>query len=149
MINLNSGKHTPAARAALQNMLTAIHESKIKQPSLTSLNVEMAVNRPEVPTTDREARAMLLTPAQANALHDMQKLAMQIMKLRDQINVLTVSFGFALNPLILPDIIQRFEDIDTYIINAKWAARRLGVNAVMSDFRIAQPVVSYKDYANA
>lgn len=143
MINLNNGKHTLAARAALQNILTAIHESKIKQPSLAGLNVEMAINSPEVPTTDREARAMLLTPAQANALHDMQKLSLQIMKLRDQINVLAVSFGFALNPLILPDICQRFEDIDTYIINAKWAARRLGVNAVMSDFCIAQPVASY------
>lgn len=79
MINLNSGKHTPAARAALQNMLTAIHESKTKQPSLT---VEAVFNRSRIPATRREAKAMLLTPAQANALQEMQKLAMQITKLK-------------------------------------------------------------------
>lgn len=146
MINLNSGKHTPAARAALQNMLTAIHEAKIKQPSLT---VEAVFNHSRIPTTRREAKAMLLTPAQANALQEMQKLAMQITKLRNHINVLTVSFGFALDPLIFPELGQRLSDIDSYIFESKWVARRLGVNAVMSDFRIAQPVALYKDYANA
>lgn len=129
---MNKERYTPAARAALQNMLSAIHDAEARYPDLDDFGgYGRAVV--QVPATRREAKALLLSQPQAEALEEIQALCLNMVRLAQQVNVLGVAFRFMLPTLILPEVGQVLSEIDGLVFNSKWVSRRLGVTEVVPD----------------
>ena len=133
---MNQERYTPAARAALQSMLSAIHEAEALYPDLNEFGgfcraADHAVGR--VPATRGEAKALLLSTPQAEALEEIQALCLNMLRLAQQVNVLGVAFRFMLPTLVLPEVGQVLSEIDGLVFNSKWVSRRLGVTEVVPD----------------
>ena len=127
---MNKERYTPAARAALQNMLSAIHEAEALYPDLDDFGGFGRAVVP-VPQTRGEAKALLLSQPQAEALEEIQALCLNMLRLAQQVNVLGVAFRFMLPTLVLPEVGQVLSEIDGLVFNSKWVSRRLGVTEVV------------------
>ena len=129
---MKEDRYTPIAKAALQNMLSAIHEAEALYPDLDDFGgCGRAVV--QVPATRGEAKALLLSQPQAEALEEIQALCWNMLRLAQQVNVLGVAFRFMLPTLILPEVGQVLSEIDGLVFNSKWVSRRLGVTEVVPD----------------
>lgn len=129
---MKEDRYTPIAKAALQNMLSAIHEAEARYPDLDDFGgYGRAVV--QVPATRREAKALLLSQPQAEALEEIQALCLNMVRLAQQVNVLGVAFRFMLPTLILPEVGQVLSEIDGLVFNSRWVSRRLGVTEVVPD----------------
>ena len=127
---MKEDRYTPIAKAALQNMLSAIHEAEARYPDLDDFGGYGRAVVP-VPQTRGEAKALLLSPPQAEALEEIQALCLNIVRLAQQVNVLGVAFRFMLPTLVLPEVGQVLSEIDGLVFNSKWVSRRLGVTEVV------------------
>ena len=129
---MKEDRYTPIAKAALQNMLSAIHEAEARYPDLNEFGGFCRAVVP-VPQTRGEAKALLLSPPQAEALEEIQALCWNMLRLAQQVNVLGVAFRFMLPALVLPEVGQVLSEIDGLVFNSKWVSRRLGVTEVVPD----------------
>ena len=133
---IKNEKYSPAAAQALASMRAAIYEADCKGKNKSILAPTIGEPAP-MPLTRGEARALLVTPAQSEALEELKKMCFQVAHLQRRINTVQVSFELDLPPMWLPEITERLMQIDMRLIQANWVARRLGVEPVVAKSRLS------------
>ncbi|MBF1287242.1 hypothetical protein ACTHSM_05975 [Neisseria sp. P0009.S001] len=109
-------------------------------PVMAALERDALLGRQGVPPvmtgpSEDDLRSWLLSPSQAQAVEDIQKLAREIKRLGDLINQQNVVFSLRQDVLRLSELSSYLVELDDKLGRAKYAAKRLGVNPVADDFK--------------
>ncbi|MRN37226.1 hypothetical protein CRG49_008685 [Neisseria sp. N95_16] len=80
-------------------------------------------------------RGWLLTPSQAAAIDNIQRLALEIKRLADFINQQNAVFSLGQEMLRLSELSSYMTELNGKVGQSFHAAKKLGVNAVVDDFK--------------
>jgi hypothetical protein len=133
MVSKNEQSNSIAAQA-LRSLYSTIAKAAA-QPQNQSL---LFTRKNPPPLTWGRAKAMLLTPSQADALSEMQDLLTQIAQLVNRVNVIAVAHELDMPRIYAPEITERLMAIDERAMISARVASRLGVAAVMPKHKHAK-----------